>query len=396
MFVHDDDNDNDDNALQQQQKQQQQQQQQHHHSIVTPGQILAEYSSLSSNGDDSFISGHGTYIVEATTQQQGSATSTATATTTTTLQLRASICGTIQRINKLISVESIALYQYTPNIGDLIIGRVRCIQKDKWILDVVSQSSSSSGAATTTTITGTLPLSSVHLPGKTIQRKRNANDVLEMRQYITEGDLVSCEVHKVQQNSTQLQLHTRSVRYGKLENGCVIAVPCQLIPRRKTHYTTLLHHQYQILIGCNGLIWIQRNNNNNNNTSANNSHTTPAQQQQSTMDTTTTNDNNNSNNYSPPTTMNKIGHEELAQEEEIRRKVHAETAYTISDRQNLARIRNAIQVLRCTLSYITPESITVLYERSVLHPSTRTNVANMLLPELIVQLSQPVPLQQSS
>jgi exosome complex RNA-binding protein Rrp4 len=368
--------------------------------VVIPGQLLAESSSSGGRGgDDSFISGHGTYIVEQQQQQQQhDSSTTATTTNATTLQLRASICGTIQRINKLISVESIALYHYAPNVGDLIIGRVRTIQNDKWILDLCNN------------ITGTLPLSSVHLPGKgSIQRKRTANDVLEMRQYIKEGDLVSCEVHKVHggnHSTNNIMLHTRSIRYGKLENGSFITVPPKLILRRKTHYTTIIGNQFQILIGCNGMIWIQRNNNpttagsaepsslltldNNNNDATNAKSSNRSDRNPDNDDDDDVEKDSKMNSRGNSSTM-ILGPEELAEAEEVRRMTHSETPYTTTDRQNLARIRNSIEILRSTLSYITPELVTRIYHRSCTYPPTGHHIANMLQPEHILKLTSPPP-----
>ena len=375
-----------------QQQQQQQQQQDYSTSpqVVIPGQLLAE-STTGGSGDDSFISGHGTYIVESP-PPPGSDPNVSTGSTTCTLQLRASICGTIQRINKLISVESIALYHYAPNVGDLIIGRVRTIQNDKWILDICNN------------MTGTLPLSSVHLPGKaSTQRKRTANDVLEMRQYIKEGDLVSCEVHKVHggnHSTNNIMLHTRSIRYGKLENGCLITVPSKLILRRKTHYTTIIDHQFQILMGCNGMIWIQRNNNPTSTTTSvepssflSNSTSTGTTIVQNQMETHNNHNHEEHDNDNRTTSTMILGQEELAEAEEIRRMVHSETHYTMTDRRNLARIRNSVHLLQSTRSYITPELVTHIYQRSCTYPPTSDHIANMLLPEHILPLTQP-PVQQ--
>ena len=79
-----------------------------------------------------------------------------------------------------------------------------------------------------------------------------------MREYLQEGDLVSAEVHKVQHQDGSLQLHTRSFRYGKLENGVIMHVTPGRIPRRKNHYTDILDGKFQVLLGCNGSVWIQR------------------------------------------------------------------------------------------------------------------------------------------
>ena len=84
---------------------------------------------------------------------------------------------------------------------------------------------------------GQLPLSGVNLPGG-VQRIRTSEDVLEMRNLFKEGDLLTCEVQQVQKEGT-LVLHTRSLRYGKLENGTLVTVPPSLVGRRKNHFVTL-------------------------------------------------------------------------------------------------------------------------------------------------------------
>jgi exosome complex component RRP4 len=158
-----------------------------------------------------------------------------------------------------------------------------------------------------------------------------------MRGYLQEGDLVSAEVHKVQQDGS-LQLHTRSFRYGKLENGCLVHVPPGRIPRRKNHYTTILNGKFQVLLGCNGAIWMQRTNNSN-------------------ADATAT-----SNNNSAALT---VGAPDLAELEEERRAQHATTPYTPSERLDLARLRNSVECLRLTYGQVTTESIEQVYHASL-------------------------------
>jgi exosome complex component RRP4 len=287
--------------------------------LVLPGQLIAS-SSTNSGGEDSFLRGHGTYLDESTA---GS------------VELRAAVAGTVLRVNRLISVQPVALHSYHPQVGDLIVGRVTAIRNARWMIDL----SGSAAAA--------LPLSAVHLPGS-VQRVRTAADALEMRQFIREGDLVSCEVHKIQ-SATNIQLHTRSVRYGKLENGVMIAVPPKLVPRQKTHFTSIIENRFQILLGCNGIMWIQRSNN--------------PQEKGSDL------------------TVN-LGPQELTEAEELRRSIHAETPYSNDDRQQLARLRNAVHCLRMALASITPETVSKVYERSI-----HINVVDMLLPENMVQLT---------
>lgn len=61
-----------------------------------------------------------------------------------------------------------------------------------------------------------------------IQRKRSEEDERMMREYLSEGDLISAEVQSVFSDG-QLSLHTRSLKYGKVStaSGCVsLSLPC--------------------------------------------------------------------------------------------------------------------------------------------------------------------------
>eukprot|EP00118_Oscarella_pearsei_P006535 m.29678 g.29678 ORF g.29678 m.29678 type:complete len:162 (+) comp31208_c0_seq4:317-802(+) len=98
-----------------------------------------------------------------------------------------------------------------------------------------------------------LMLSSVNLPGG-ILRRRSAEDELMMREYFAEGDLISAEVQALFGDGS-LSLHTRSLKYGKLTRGCMVAVPPALIKRRKTHFHTLPCGA-TVILGNNGYIWI--------------------------------------------------------------------------------------------------------------------------------------------
>lgn len=302
--------------------------------LVIPGQIIAVTAAT----EDSFLRGHGTYLEhssQGTLQQQ---------------QLRASVTGTVVRVNKLISVEPMALYNYMPQVGDLVVGRIHSIGNARWNVHLGSCN-----------MIAALPLTGVHLPGS-VQRVRTAADALEMRMALQENDLVSAEAHKVQVgggggSNGSLMLHTRSVRYGKLENGVVVTVPANLIPRRRTHYTTLCENRFQILLGCNGILWLQRNNNSSGSST------------------------NNNNNES----MISGGQHELAEAEEERRVQHAKTPYTLQDRRDLSRLQCAIQCLRFTLNEITPEAVQAVYDKS-----QTMRVPEMLFPENVVQLTSQI------
>jgi exosome complex component RRP4 len=278
--------------------------------LVVPGQVIV----TSDNDDESttFLRGHGTYVESFES----------------TSRLVASVVGRVQRVNKLISVIPVANL-YHGQVGDLVVGRISSIGLNRWKVRLTASG-----------VEGHLPLSGVHLPGG-VQRIRTAQDARDMRHYLAEGDLVSAEVHKVQQDGT-LMLHTRSIRYGKLENGTLVQASPSLIARRKNHYTTV--DQFQVLWGCNGMIWIQR-----------------AMDMENSTDT-----------------------EELAERQEERRKQHAATPYTRQERQDLARLGNAMECLKLTHTMLSPEPVQQVYTKSLELESP----AHMLYPANVLSLTE--------
>ena len=50
-------------------------------------------------------------------------------------------------------------------------------------------------------------------------------------------------------------LHTRSLKYGKLRNGFLVTVPSALIKRSKSHFISLPGN-VDVLLGMNGNIWV--------------------------------------------------------------------------------------------------------------------------------------------
>jgi exosome complex component RRP4 len=62
-----------------------------------------------------------------------------------------------------------------------------------------------------------------------VQRRRTAEDQLNMRQFYVEGDLVSAEVQAFFQDGA-MSLHTRSLKYGKLQGGVLVEVAPSLMP----------------------------------------------------------------------------------------------------------------------------------------------------------------------
>ncbi|XP_043236846.1 exosome complex component RRP4-like isoform X2 [Amphibalanus amphitrite] len=180
--------------------------------LVTPGDTVT--------GDGGFMRGHGTY-------KDGE-------------NLVASVAGFVRRINRLISVQPLKA-RYNGEIGDVVIGRVIEVQQKRWKVDTCSR------------LHSLLMLSSVNLPGGE-QRRKTQEDELAMRSYLEEGDLISAEVQNIFSDGS-LSLHTRSLKYGKLSQGVVVAVPSNLVLRRKNHFHDLPCGA-TVILGNNGYIWI--------------------------------------------------------------------------------------------------------------------------------------------
>lgn len=309
--------------------------------LVVPGQVIAE--------GEGFLRGHGTYVEKTSKNDQNGEDGESTEANQAT-RLVASVAGRVERVNRLVSVIPLSSSLYVGHVGDLVVGRVVSIQQpSRWKVWVGSNCRQAQ-----------LPLSGVHLKGG-VQRMRTAQDSRDMRQLFREGDLVSAEVHNVHHSDGTLVLHTRSLRYGKLQNGCLVSVPPALIARRKNHFITVFldHQHYTILFGTNGFIWIQRalpnatKNNNNSNATTNNTATTTA------------------------ATDNLVEQQEHLQEQ------HAQTPVLLNQRHSIARIRNSIRVLATVHLLVTPEHIETIYQLS-----SRLPIPDMLHPQHIVQLTQ--------
>ncbi|KAJ5772087.1 Ribosomal protein L27 [Penicillium odoratum] len=151
--------------------------------IFTPGEVVTN--------DPQWMRGHGTFTNPLSTS------------------IIATVAGYQQTTNKLISVHPMRA-RYTPEIGDLVIGRIVEVQSKRWKVDVAAP------------LLAQLPLSAINLPGG-ILRRRTSADELQIRTYFCEGDLVVAEVQSVHQDGAA-SLHTRSLKYGKLRNGVFLAV----------------------------------------------------------------------------------------------------------------------------------------------------------------------------
>ncbi|XP_071487302.1 exosome complex component RRP4-like [Diadema antillarum] len=182
--------------------------------LVTPGDTITS--------DTDFMRGHGTYMEDE--------------------KLTASVAGIVETVNKLISVRPLKT-RYNGEVGDVVVGRIREVGQKRWKVDVNSR------------LNAILMLSAVNLPGGEL-RKRSAEDELKMRQYLTEGDLISAEVQSVYSDGA-LSLHTRSLKYGKLGQGIMVRVSPSLVKRRKTHFHNLTCGA-SVILGNNGYVWISK------------------------------------------------------------------------------------------------------------------------------------------
>jgi len=183
-------------------------------SITSPGQTITS--------SQAFMRGHGTYVEEE--------------------DVLASVAGTVERVNKLISVRALKS-RYNGEIGDLVVGRITEVAAKRWKVDISSRQDA------------VLMLSSVNLPGG-VQRRKLESDELQMRNFFEEGDLLVAEVHAFFGDGS-ISLHTRSLKYGKLRNGQLISVSPMLIRRLKSHFV-VLPCGVDLILGMNGYIWISK------------------------------------------------------------------------------------------------------------------------------------------
>lgn len=172
------------------------------------------------NYDDAFLKGHGT------TELNG--------------EVVATVCGVVERVNKLIYVRTLRA-RYKPEVGDIIVGRVIEVAPKRWRLDInYSQDA-------------VLMLSSINMPDG-IQRRRTAEDELNMRSIFEENDVICAEVRGFQHDGLHLQ--ARSQKYGKLQRGQLLSIPPYLVKRQKQHWHYLEEYGIDLILGCNGFVWV--------------------------------------------------------------------------------------------------------------------------------------------
>ncbi|KAJ3347333.1 exosome non-catalytic core subunit rrp4 [Entophlyctis luteolus] len=186
--------------------------------LITPGETVTS--------DSAFMRGHGTY-------NDGE-------------NLVGTVVGTAERINKLISVKPFRT-RYSGEIGDVVVGRISEISQKRWKVDIGARQDAA------------LLLAAVNLPGGEL-RRRSESDQLQMRQLLSEGDLISAEIQAFFHDGGS-SLHTRSLKYGKLRTGSFITVPSFLIKRAKSHFLLFTLPQgiiVNVVLGMNGFIYVSK------------------------------------------------------------------------------------------------------------------------------------------
>ena len=181
--------------------------------VVTPGEPIA--------AEPGFLRGHGT------AQRPDGV-------------LIATVAGVVERVNKLVSVRTLRS-RYIGEVGDVVVCRISEVGQKRWKAKVGARQDA------------VLMLSSINLPGGE-QRRRTAEDQLNMRQFYVEHDLVSAEVQAFFQDGA-MSLHTRSLMYGKLRDGVLVNVAPSLMKRLKQHFHSFEFGVHAIF-GMNGYVWV--------------------------------------------------------------------------------------------------------------------------------------------
>jgi len=246
---------------------------------VMPGDVITT--------EPGFMRGHGTLVDGGT--------------------LIATISGVVEKVNKLISVRPLKS-RYQAEVGDVVVGRITDVVAARWKVDINAKTEAA------------LLLAAINLPSGA-QRKRTQSDELQMRQYFTENDLISAEVQAIHHDGG-VMLHTRSMKYGKLQNGLFLPVPAGLVKRSKAHFHTL-PCGVDVILGVNGYVWITET--------------------------------------APPVTHNSdaidAAEEELYKPQPLR-------LIGPESRERIARVRNSITVLAQEFRSINSDSIMFVYKRS--------------------------------
>jgi len=221
-------------------------------------------------------------------------------------KLVATNCGVVEQVNKLVYVRPLK-HRYAGSVGDVVVGRIVEVQSERWSVEI--------GASRL----AFLHIGAIQLPGS-VQRRRTEEDSLRMREFLAENDTISAEVQNVSDQG-QISLQTRSSKYGKLQNGVLVSMPCVCLRRQAQHLLTLPQIGVMVVLGNNGWVWV----------------------------------------CAPPE-MDGVGHQETMNFSQIDiRYQHVGEGL----RERICRVRNTCLALASQGLEVTPESITLAYDRSL-------------------------------
>lgn len=224
--------------------------------------------------------------------------------------------------------------RYTGEVGDVVVCRILEVGQKRWKADVNARQDA------------VLMLSSINLPGGE-QRRRTAEDQLNMRQFFVEHDLLSAEVQAFFQDGA-MSLHTRSLKYGKLQGGVLVQVSPSLMKRLKQHF---YRFDFGVLaiFGMNGYVWVS-----------------PARQGDLESDEL--------NDLAPS------AHDTRSQGNNVAREPP-----TRAERERVCRVRNALVALDRLCIAVSPTSVAEVYHASL---AAELPVRAMLLPQVLPQICQ--------
>lgn len=274
--------------------------------IVTPGEPI--------DVEPGYLRGHGTLV-----RHDG--------------VLIATVAGIVERVNKLVSVRPLRA-RYVGEVGDVVVCRVIEVGQKRWKVDVGGRQDA------------VLMLSSINLPGGE-QRRRTAEDQLNMRHFYVEHDLVSAEVQAFFQDGS-MSLHTRSLMYGKLDNGVLVNVTPMLMKRLKQHFYSF-DFGVHCIFGMNGFIWVS--------------------------------------NSKPGAVVDDELHQTTSPGAVVSSSDTLKQPPTPEERERVCRVRNAIVALDTLCRIISPASVALVYHASL---EAGLLAREMLLPHVLPTICRQV------
>ena len=203
--------------------------------LVYPGDAL-DHLIAHNNAASSCLKGHGVAAVRSNAAGEND--------NATSESLVATTLGVLEVVNRLVSVRPLHA-RYSPQVGDVVVGRVMAISGRRWQIDIGARRDAS------------MQLSAVTLPDGE-RRRRTRDDQNAMRAAFAEGDLVCCEVQAAHRDGG-VALHARGTRYGKLAGGATVYVHPSVLKRSRHPFCEL---DADLGIGCvvgyNGVVWCGR------------------------------------------------------------------------------------------------------------------------------------------